>query len=157
MSPIAHAASASLIAITFAHVRPDETPYILAALISATVVDLDHVVYLLRDRARYRRLGYKGNLHHARSIFHELFGLLSAGMFSALLFLVDPKLAHVLFVAFAVHLVQDWMMGKSYPLAPIDKTEVQFFSPTFKQKVLVDITVVIAFGALWLLYLAGWL
>ena len=66
MSPIAHMLSASLVAVTYAQVSPDETPYITVALISATVIDLDHVGYVIRDRAMYRRVGYAGQLHHSR-------------------------------------------------------------------------------------------
>lgn len=154
-STIAHATSASWIAVTVARVQPHETSYILAALISASILDLDHLIYLIRDRKMYQRLGFKGNLHRARSAFHELFGLLVVGALSGLLFLADRKLACVVFVAYAVHVAQDWMIGKSNPLSPIDNTEVQLFSPPFKQKVIIDVVIVISFGVLWILYLAG--
>ncbi len=155
MSPIAHAASASLIAITFARVSPDETPYVLAALISATVLDLDHVYFVFRDREVYRRQGYPGNLHRARSVLHELVGLVIAGALCMLLLLADSKLAQVTFIAFAVHLAQDWWMGKSRPLLPVDETEAQFLALTFRQKMVIDVGVTMIGGALWILYLAG--
>ncbi len=155
MSPVAHAASAALVAATFADVEPNESAYLLAALISASALDLDHMVYAIRDRAMYRRLGWVGHLHHARSVLHELVGLLSAGLLFALLFFIDQKLAYVVFVAFAIHVVEDWLFGKSYPLSPADNSEVQFFSLTFRQKVLVDVVVVIVFGALWAMFLSG--
>ena len=47
------------------------------------------------------------------------------------------------------------MIGKSKPLSPVDNTEVQFFSPPFKQKVIIDVVIVISFGVLWILYLTG--
>lgn len=154
-STIAHAVSASWVAVTFAHVQPSETLYLAAALASATALDADHVIYLIRDRARYRRLGYRGRLHQARSVLHELAGLLLMGAVSGILFLTDPKLGRVVFVAFAVHIVQDWLIGKSYPLAPVDFTPVQFFALTFRQKVIVDALLLIVFGGLWISYLAG--
>lgn len=154
-STLTHAVSASWIAVTAAHVLPDETGYILAALISASALDLDHVFFVIRDRAMYRRLGYRGQLHQARSLFHEMFGLGLAGLAAALLFLLDPKLALVVFIAFAIHVAEDWVMGKSYPLTPVDNTEVRFFSLTFRQKILVDAVVLLVFGGLWILYLAG--
>jgi hypothetical protein len=154
-STIAHATSASWIAVTVVRVQPHETSYILAALISASVLDLDHLIYVIRDRKMYQRLGYSGNLHHARSAFHELFGLLIVGILSGLLFFVDQKLARIVFIAYAIHVVQDWMIGKSKPLSPTDSTEVQLFSLPFKQKVIIDVVIVISFGALWILYLAG--
>jgi len=154
-STITHAASASWIAVTSAHIHPAQTPYIVAALISASVLDVDHLVFMIRDRAMYRQVGYQGQLHHARSVFHEMVGLLLAGAVSGVVFLFDRKLAHVIFVAFAVHVIQDWVLGKSHPLNPVDLTAVQFFAPTFRQKVMIDILVLIGFGVLWMLYLAG--
>jgi len=154
-STLAHAVSASLVALTFAHVRPAETPYVVAALVSASVLDLDHIVFVVKDRAMYRQLGYQGQLHRARSAFHELFGLLLVGVLSGLVFWVDPKLARVVFIAFAIHLVHDWVMGRSFPLAPVDGTATQFFAPVFKHKVMIDVVIVSSFGVLWTLYLAG--
>ena len=154
-STLAHAASASWIAVTSAHVRPDETSYIVAALISASILDVDHLFFMIRDRVMYRQVGYRGNLHHARSVFHEMAGLLLAGGVAGVLFLFDRKLAYVIFVAFAVHVIQDWVLGKSHPLNPVDLTAVQFFAPTFRQKVGIDLLMLLVFGALWTLYLIG--
>ena len=154
-STIAHAASASWIAVTVVHIRSNETPYILAALLSASILDLDHLIHVIRDRKMYQRLGYRGNLHHARSAFHELFGLLVAGVLSGLLFLVDQKLARIVFSAYAIHVAQDWIIGKSNPLFPIDNTEVQLFSLSFKQKVIIDVVIMASSGVLWILYLTG--
>ena len=114
MSPIAHGLSASLVAVTFAAVRPNETPYLAAALISATVVDLDHLVYIIRDRAMYRRVGYAGQLHQARSLLHELVGLLIVGLLCALIFFIDPKLGRVIFIANFL----DSLSASSLPWAP---------------------------------------
>ena len=112
-STLVHAASASLVALTFAHAKPNETSYILAALVSASILDLDHLVYVIKDRAMYRRLGYQGHLRNARSAFHELCGLLMAGVLSGLLFWADPKLARVVFIAFAIHEERIWSAQKS--------------------------------------------
>ena len=154
-STLTHAASASLVAIMFAHIRPNESSYILVALISASILDLDHLVYTIRDREMYRRLGFRGNLHNARSIFHELLGLLTIGVVAGLLFLVDKRLARVVFIAFTLHLVQDWLLGQSSPFAPVDKTLIRFFSLTFWQKVIIDLIILAVSGALWVLFLAG--
>lgn len=103
----------------------------------------------------YQRLGYQGNLHQARSIFHELFGLSTIGVLAGLLFLADPRLARVVFIAFTLHLVQDWLLGQSSPFAPVDNTAIRFFSLTFRQKVIIDLILLAASGALWILFLAG--
>ena len=77
------------------------------------------------------------------------------GALSGLLFPVDQKLACIIFAAYAIHVVQDWLMGKSCPLSPVDKTEVQFFSLSLKQKMVIDAAMVMVFGVLWILYLVG--
>ena len=154
-STLAHAASASLVALTFARIRPNESSYILVAVIAASIVDVDHLYYAIRDRAMYRRLGWRGNLHHARSLFHELFGLLAVGVLAGLLFLFDPRLARVVFIAFSVHLAQDWLVGQSAPFAPVDRAAIRFFSPTFRQKVMIDVTLLATSGVLWTMFLAG--
>jgi hypothetical protein len=154
-STLAHTASASLIALTFARVTPDETGYVAAALVSASVLDLDHLFYVIRDRELYRRVGFRGRLHQARSPFHELLGLVIVGVLAAGLFWVNATLARLVLVAFTVHLVQDWAMGKASPLAPVDPTITQFFALSFRQKVLADLAILVVFGGLWVLYLSG--
>ncbi len=154
-STLAHAASASLVAITAAHVRPGESGYVLAALAAASVADLDHLVYLVRDRALYRQLGYRGHLYRARSVVHELPGLLLAGAASALLLVADPTLARLVFIAFAVHLAEDWLIGRSAPFKPVDTTLIQPFPLTFRQKVFTDALILAASGVAWILFLSG--
>jgi membrane-bound metal-dependent hydrolase YbcI (DUF457 family) len=154
-STIAHATSASWIAITVVHVEPHETSYILAALVCASILDGDHLVHLIRDRRMYPRLGDKYKLHGERSALHGLFGLLLVGILSALLSFADQRLACVAFIAYAIHVAQDWMIGKSHPLSPIDKAEVQLSRLPSQQKVIIDVLIVISFGALWILYLTG--
>ena len=154
-SAIAHAMSASLIALTAVNIDPGETGYLVAAFAAGGMVDLDHVFYTIRDREMYRRLGFRGNLHNARSIFHELPGLVLIGAIAAALFWVNRTLAQVIFIAFAVHLVEDWIMGKSSPFVPIDNTIMQLFPFSFRQKVVVDIFIIAVSGVLWLIYLSG--
>ena len=154
-STVAHGTSSSWLAIAFADIQPDETSYLVAAILSASVVDLDHLIYIVRDRKFYKRMGFAGHLRNARSPFHELFGLLVVGVLAALLFTADRKLAQVVFLGYSIHLIQDWLVGRSQPLAPVDKTEVAFFLPSFGQKIILDIVLIVVFGALWILYLRG--
>jgi hypothetical protein len=142
-----------LIAVTAARVAPHETGYILAAVVAASALDLDHLVYVIRDRAQYARTGYVGHLHNARSLFHEFFGVALAGVAATIFFLIDPKLARVIFVALTIHIVQDWLIGRSFPLNPVDRTEVRFFTLSFRLKIWVDLLTILVFGGLWILYL----
>jgi hypothetical protein len=151
----AHAAVAAFIALTCAHVTPHETGYIAAALVSATILDLDHLPFIIKDWKFYRQNGFRGNLHQARSIFHEMFGLVAAGILAALLFLVNQKLASVVFIALCVHLAQDWLLGRFQPFKPVDNTLVYFFKLTFRQKVIIDLLTLALFGGLWIAYLSG--
>lgn len=153
-STIAHATSASWIAITVVHVEPHETSYILAALLCASILDGDQLIHLIRDKT-HLGLGHKHKLHGGRSALHGLLGLLVVGAFSALLFVADQRLACVAFIAYAIHLAQDWMIGRSNPLSPIDNAEVQLLWLPLEQKMTIDVLIVISFGALWILYLTG--
>jgi hypothetical protein len=152
-STITHAASGSLIALVAAQVQPNETALVLAALVSASILDLDHLYYVIKDRAMYRRLGYTGNLHHARSVFHELPGLLVIGLLSGLVFIANPRLAHVIFIAFTMHLVIDWLLGRSAPFNPVDRTLMRVFPLNYWHKVIIDVLIMVTSSVLWILYL----
>jgi hypothetical protein len=154
-STAAHAASASIVALTAAQVSPGETGYIAAALIAASILDIDHLLYVARDWKMYRREGFAGNLHNARSVFHEMLGLLAAGVVAAGLYFFDAKLAMVVLIAFTVHLLEDWFLGRTVPFAPVDQTQVQYFSFSMKQKVLIDILILVVSGVAWILYLSA--
>lgn len=154
-STITHTATAAFIALTCAHVTPHETLYITAALVSAAMLDLDHLPFIIKDWKFYRQNGFQGNMHHARSVFHEMPGLLAAGVLAALLFLIDPKLASVVFITLCVHLAQDWLLGKFQPFRPVDNTLVQLFKLSARQKVIIDLMTLAVFGGLWVAYLSG--
>jgi hypothetical protein len=143
------------VALTAAHVRPDETALIVTALVSASILDLDHLIYIIRDRAMFRMMGYRGNLHYARSLFHELAGLLMVGVLSGLVFLANPKLAHVIFIAYTIHLVEDWLLGKSVPFKPVDHTSMRVFPLNFWHKVVIDVLIIGVSSVLWIRYLSG--
>jgi hypothetical protein len=154
-STVTHAVTAGFIALTCAHVTPQETGYIAAALVSAAALDLDHLPYIIKDWKFYRQNGFQGNLHHARSIFHEMFGLLAAAILAALLFPLDQKLASVVFIAVCVHLAQDWLLGRFQPFKPVDNTLVRFFELSFRQKMVIEALTLAMFGGLWIAYLSG--
>ena len=153
MTTVAHALSAALIAVTAMKVPPSESRYLVAALIAGSIADADHIYPVLRDWRFYRQHGFRGNLHGARTPVHELAGLLGAGVVTSLLWWMDPVMAGVVFTAFAVHLAQDFVTGHSLPMNTADMTIVRMFDLSFKQKVAVDATVILASVALWIPYL----
>ena len=155
MTTVAHALSGGLIAATAAGVSPDQTRYLWIAVVAAGIADLDHVWPVIRDWKFYRQHGLRGNLHGARSRFHEMYGLLAAGIVGALLFPLDARLGMVVFTAYAVHLAQDFVLGRSMPFAPYDRTPVQMFAVPFRVKAAVDVAVILASAVLWLTFLSG--
>lgn len=155
MTTLAHALSGALIAVTAGRIAPTETAYIGSALAAGAILDLDHVYPVLRDWKFYRTHGFRGNLHGARSPLHELWGLVVAGIAACALWPFDAKLAFVVFTAFAVHLIQDFIVGRSIPFSPADRTEVQMFAASFRQKVAIDVVVISLSVVLWVLFLNG--
>jgi hypothetical protein len=154
-SVTAHAATASLIALTALDIEPSQTGFVIAAVVSGGIVDLDHLVYAIRDWGMYRKQGFAGNLHHARSVFHELLGLALVGIVAALIFPAHRILAELIFIAFTVHLVEDWILGKSTPFVPVDNTLMQLFSLSLLEKVEIDILMLAVAVVLWVIYLSG--
>ncbi len=155
MTTIAHSLSGAIIAVTVAQVAPSETSYIAAALVAGAIADADHLVPVVRDWKYYRTHGFRGNLHAARTPMHELFGLALVGTLAAVLWPFDARLAIVIFTAYAVHLAEDLVMGRALPFSPVDRSEVQMFAAGFRQKVAVDVVVILASVLLWIGYLNG--
>ena len=155
MTTFAHALSGGIIAVTAAQVAPSESGYIVAALVAGAVADLDHLAPVVRDWSFYREHGFQGNLHAARTPLHELVGLTLAGIIGCLVWIVDPRLAVVIFAAFAVHLAEDFVVGRSLPFNPIDRTEVQMFTLGFREKAAIDIVTITASALLWIAFLSG--
>lgn len=155
MTTVAHALSAGLIAVTAGRVAPSETLYIMSALVAAAIVDADHLYPVIKDWRYYRENGFRGNLHAARSPLHELPGLIVAGVLSSMAWLYDPKLAFVVFAAFAIHLAQDFVLGQSIPFNPVDHTPVRMFRASFRHKAVIDVLVIAISGVLWIQFLNG--
>lgn len=155
MTTVAHALSASILAVTAAGVSTAETRYLVVAVVAAAIADLDHVYPVLRDWRHYRAHGFRGNLHGARTPLHEMVGLMLAGAVALACSFADPRLGAVVFIGYATHLMQDFVMGRSLPFQPFDHTEVQLFAASFRQKAAVDVCVITGSLALWALFLSG--
>lgn len=153
MSTAAHALSGAYLGVVIAHVAPSETAYILTALASGGVLDLDHVYYFIRDWKYYRKNGFVGTMHHARSVLHELIGFTGISAIALLLSFMNLKLALVIGIPVMIHIAEDIIMGKSMPLAPFDNTEIQVIPGNMRLKILIDIVVILIFSFLWIQYL----
>jgi hypothetical protein len=155
MTTLAHILSSSYIGIVSAKVAPNETGFVIASLISAGAVDVDHVYFLIKNHKYFRKNGYKNNLHKARSMFHELVGFTIISTTALLLSFVDMKIAFVVSVPAMIHLVEDMIVGISIPFNPIDKTEINLIPQKTILKIMIDVLTIIIFGFLWINYLCA--
>ncbi len=153
MSTPAHMLSGAYLAVVAAHIAPSETGYLLTALASGGILDLDHLYYFARDWKYYRKQGFIGTMHNARSVLHELIGLTLAGAIMLMVSFVNLKLAYVLGIPIMIHIAEDMIMGKSRPFMPVDTTEIQVVPAKMSLKIIVDISCIILFSILWILYL----
>lgn len=155
MTTVAHIISGSYIGVVVAGVLPTEQSYILMALISGGILDLDHIYSLVKDRKFYKKNGLSGNLHRARSSFHELFGFFIVGLLTYIISFFNLKLALVLGLPFMIHSIEDVLMGRSVPFNPIDKTQIHLLPQKKLIKAFMDMLVIFIFGFLWIRYLNG--
>lgn len=155
MTTLAHALSGSIVTLLFLKVPPTDIQSIFLTLASGAILDIDHPVMMWVNRDHFKKHGVKGQLHLARSFWHELLGLFFGGAIALVLSFVDLRLALLLFLPFAIHLMEDMLIGKFFPFTPFDKTEIQLFSVPLKMKPLVDVFVLALSGGLWLAYLSG--
>lgn len=162
MTTYAHAITSSYIAYTAA--VPVQGPelhwgFLLTAIGVSVLLDFDHVYFLMKDRYfgvehKYKKENLtQGVLHDARSPMHELFGVLMVSFIALVLSFAYPILAKIILISFLVHVILDMIMGKSKPFNPINMITLSLFQFTFKQKVFIDILVVIIFIYLWIIYL----
>lgn len=155
MTTLAHALSGSVIALLYLKVPSTDIQSIALTLGAGAILDLDHPLMMWVNRDHFKKHGVKGQLHHARSFWHELLGLMVGGIIALLVSLFDPRLAVLLFLPFAIHLLEDMLIGKFFPFTPFDKTEIQLFAVPFRWKPAIDVFVLLLSGGLWLIYLSG--
>lgn len=155
MTTAAHILSASYITLKVANVTPAETDYIVMALISAGILDLDHLFYVIRYRKYFKANGYIGHLHIARSPIHELFGFFIIGLGMYVVSFFNSNLALILGLPAMIHLIEDMLVGVSIPFNPFDKTEIHLLPQKRSLKTFLDIVTILIFGVLWIKYLNG--
>ena len=153
MTTLSHVISGSYIAIKSANIDVVEIDYIMAAVASSAILDIDHLYYFVKDRKFFSTKGFRGNLHKARSMLHELFGFALIGFLMLIGSFFNQKLAYVIGVSSLVHLAEDFIMGISVPFNPFDKFEMNLITQKAFFKNFVDVAVVIVFSFLWILYL----
>lgn len=153
MSTLAHILSGSYIAIASGNIDPSQTHYIIAAVVSAGILDADHLFSIVKDRKMYKEKGYSGNLHNARTLLHELMGYAFISALALAVSFFDAKMGYVIGVAAMVHLAEDMLMGYSVPFNPMDRTKIKLVTQRKSIKILVDVCVIVLFGLLWIKFL----
>lgn len=151
MTTPTHTISAAYIALIVSGVNNAQTSLIIVALLSAAILDLDHLYFILKDPSIAKR----GKLHKARSILHELFGFVVIGVLMLIIGLFNQQLAIVIGLAMMIHLAEDMVVGISIPFNPIDMTEVKLLPQNVKLKAILDISTIVIFGVLWIKFLSG--
>lgn len=155
MSTPAHILSGAYIGVLVAGIAPTEISYILLACLCAGMLDFDHIYYFVKDRSTYAKKGFIGKMHHARSPIHEIVGLTLCGIFMLFISFFNLKLAFIIGVPITIHITEDIIMGRSFPLSPFNKTVVTLVPQKFTLKVFIDISIIVIFSLLWLQYLSG--
>lgn len=155
MTILAHTLSASVLSLMIAKVDPSQINYLLVALLTPAILDLDHLFLLVSKRKAFKAEGFVGHLHKARSFMHEMLGVLIMGIISLVVFKVDTKMATVIFFSYLIHMIEDLIMGISMPFSPVSRMECSLFKLTFKQKAFADICLIIISILLWVNYLKG--
>lgn len=157
MTTIAHTISASYIAyVAFAGTTvPLNTNLLLASILPAALLDLDHLYYALKFPKEFKTWQTSGQLHKARSFLHEILGvtvILTCAIIASFFF--DQILVQAAFLSYTIHVIEDMIMGISVPLKGINSSEMHLFHFTFKQKAAVDLVTILIFGGLWIQLLA---
>jgi membrane-bound metal-dependent hydrolase YbcI (DUF457 family) len=101
-----------------------EERFIPVIIIFSIVLDFDHLPYILRNFKTVVRYLHFGSASRTRS--HELIGLATFSLLFAitLLFYRDPRIIQVALLCVMLHYVADFLVGRTRPLFPYDKTEV---------------------------------
>ena len=158
MTIFSHVISASFIAYTA--VNPDvstgvDSTLLAAAIVTPAALDLDHIVYLVKDLKFYLRNYNRKVYHHARSPLHELFGALTVGIIAFVIAFFNIALAKVIGISLLVHIIEDMLVGKAFPMKPFDKSLISVFSFKTGIKFLLDFLTITIFAILWINYLRG--
>lgn len=151
----AHAISASVVSLMINKVDPSRHDLTVVALISAGVLDLDHAFYLIRDWRFYKENGFRGTLHKARSVMHELMGVAIMGFIAILGRQINAQLFGVVYFSYLIHMIEDIIMGRSFPFNPVKMTEMRLFKFNLKHKAVAEVVVISISLFLWWMYLKG--
>lgn len=94
--------------------------YLAPMLIASVIVDLDHIVPILKQR---RILGIRGS--EWRSSLHELLGVSLFSTLSLGAWFQDHDLGIALALGFIMHYVLDFLVGQTRPFYPYSNTQIQ--------------------------------
>lgn len=114
---------------------------LILILISSTFLDLDHILYILKKKEKILNDRFGAE---SRSIFHELLGMLIFSFIISFLYLIlDKTLVRILYLSLFLHYAIDFLSGKSRPLYPYSRIEIQLISISSNSRIISEIILTI--------------
>ncbi len=132
----------------------NDKPYLAVFLIASSVLDLDHLVPLLRDTKLGITEKFKPRGAGWRTRWHELYGLVVLSLVAIAVWAFNHQLGEIIALAFTAHLAVDFLTGESRPFFPYSDTRVRiFFKKNNKTRTAIEI--LLASALLLLLWLTN--
>lgn len=114
--------------------------YIIPIIIASTIIDLDHIPYLIIQNKNLLKIGLG---ERSRTVMQELLGLLliSIVIFVLFFFVADKMLLKVVYLSLILHFAVDFATGKTRPFLPFSKEVLvsPFVPQERKKKVVFEI------------------
>ncbi len=128
----------------------DAKEYYFLILVSSTLVDLDHIPYIFRNKKTVVRDGLNV---HCRSFLHELTGffLLSFVLGLGYIMLWQPWII-IVWLCFLIHFSVDYLTGITRPFSPFSKMTITSPLQKLKRKhrIIIETTITVILGVLFL-------
>lgn len=123
--------------------------YIVYIFIFSTIIDLDHIPYILKVKKNFLRKKFGSE---SRSRFHEFYGLILFSLGIAILSLFfDIVLMKIITISIILHYAADFLLGKTRPFYPFSKKEVFLHICPEKYRIHFEVILTLILGViLWL-------
>jgi hypothetical protein len=121
--------------------------YIIYILIFSTIVDIDHIPYILKVK---KNLVHKKFGSESRSRFHELYGLTLFSLGISIFSFLDIILIKVITLSVVLHYATDFLLGKTRPFYPFSKKEVFLNICPERHRIRFEIALTVILGVIWL-------
>ncbi len=141
----------TIISLVFG-IDPDSAYVIPVIIFFSIILDLDHLPYIIKNFKSVIRYLHFGSESRTRS--HELIGLAISSLVFSFALLISPNkyLVQVALMCLILHYLVDYVIGRTRPLYPYNKTEVfLYFFKTRKTRFILEGLLTIIFGGIFFL------